>query len=120
MLQVEAVYVTLAKPPPGQVGQVRATTLQASGNPRLTWQALDLDEHQRAAHGGFGTVTPFTWMIVRLRVHASAGAHPYISILHVLFTLVGVHQVRSSAHVNFWPWRRGRPALILSPGGGSA
>src|SRR5207302_1789187 len=61
---------------------------QALGDARLTRQALDLDQHQGAAHDRFRAVATFGWMVLGFGVHAGPGAHPDQAILRVLLAVL--------------------------------
>src|SRR5438128_11146955 len=81
---------SVGPPQDGQIGLAWSAPPQpqAFGDARLTWQALDLDQHQGAAHDGFRAVAAFGWMIVCLGVHAGPGAHPDRAILGVLLAVL--------------------------------
>src|ERR1700737_1046328 len=81
---------SVCSPQHGQIGLARSAPPQpqAPGDPRLTRQALDLHQHQGAAHDGFGAVAAFGWMVVRLGVHASPRSDSYRAILRVLLAVL--------------------------------
>src|SRR5438445_12838130 len=81
---------SVGPPQDGQIGLARSAPPQpqALGDTRLTRQALDLHQHEGAAHDGFRAVAAFGWMSVCLGVHVGPGAHPDRAILRVLLTML--------------------------------
>src|SRR5437016_9366467 len=81
---------SVGSPQDRQIGLARSAPPQpqALGDARLTRQALDLDQHQGAAHDGFGAGAACGGMSVRLGVHAGPGAHPDRAILRMLLAVL--------------------------------
>jgi len=77
-------------PQDGQIGLARSAPPQpqALGDARLTRQALDLDQHQGAPHGGLRPPTALGGMVLAFGVDANPGADADRAVLRMLLAVL--------------------------------